>query len=641
MKKRNVLVVLLSAVMALSTAGCSHFFVGDIDSGKPSVEMIPTEGDTEPTHLQNSAGSDAEVVTDESLVSADYVELNYNDTMLYIMDTDGNLMEQYDLEQIEEEFADKGFYLKGSDFKRYAEGVLYYHARIYNEDYSSTDAVYAVDPKRGEAKEIYRSELGIYIYDLDVYKGKLYFQTTKEGRNVYTGHCYGIGPDFTFEEETELEHAGYFAATEEYDVTQSLNKTFDGRCPARIFDEVGFIVGEKDEALYKLDKDGNAELIYTPDGGNHTSIFFYDKNKVIFSLSDAEYDHLGKYVLDIESGKADLISDTESLYQMAFANGVFYYTTAEEVEFGVTEQKLIAYDTETGGSRVILEGRSIPGTGAAADIYTFSSAAGSNLFVPVFDDGAYVWNLIDTTADTIAPKSLGLVANRFSVFDYGKVEYVTSSWNCLDCGTPLSKYYGEKFILDPKYSDHADEINKEIADYIDGSANIAANDSMYSDSTCEEHQDDPTLCQEDEDRVLAVNIFEDKYLTVELSGYWYTGGAHGYPSRAQFLFDLTTGQRYGIKDFYKGTEEEFKALVAEKVKEDFNRENKDYYYFAGTEDEAYDSAYESAALDDRAEFTADGIDFLFYPYDLGPYASGFITIHISYEELLGRSTLSE
>ena len=113
------------------------------------------------------------------------------------------------------------------------------------------------------------------------------------------------------------------------------------------------------------------------------------------------------------------------------------------------------------------------------------------------------------------------------------------------------------------------------------------------------------------------------------------------PSRGPFFFDLTTGQRLGIKDFYKGTEEEFKDLIASKVKEDYEKEGKDYYYFAESADEAYTQAYESAALDDRAVFTEDGLDFLFYPYDIGPYASGFITMHVPYEELLGRSTLSE
>ena len=38
-------------------------------------------------------------------------------------------------------------------------------------------------------------------------------------------------------------------------------------------------------------------------------------------------------------------------------------------------------------------------------------------------------------------------------------------------------------------------------------------------------------------------------------------------------------------------------------------------------------------------FQEDGVNLVYPPYDMGPYASGFIEVFISYEELLGRDGL--
>jgi predicted nucleic acid-binding Zn-ribbon protein len=622
MKKRKLILELLCTAVMAFAAGCGAAGSETADGGK--------EG----------AGSLFEDIGDGS-IDGDTVQLKYG-SKLFITDEQGNLLHEYDLEEINERFSSKGMALDSGNFKFYSDGALYYCCDVYDDgDEGNHSVIYAVDPEKDKAEVVYQTQNGIMAYYLDEYEDKLYFETYGQGDDNFTGRCFEKKDDLSFEEKG-FDYNSFLDNDNGFIIKQELNKSYTSVSVPKILGEVGFVVAEKDNDLYRMTEGAEPELIYDAEDGYSPYVYFYDKNKVIFSLTDENYNDSQKYALDIDSGKADLIIDDKKAVPTDFDDGIVYYYISEESKFQNVSMKLYAYDTKTASSKLIRQEDHKPGANGIYDVFTNNWVSGSKLFSLTYEDGAYVWCVTDAKEDPAQTKSLGLVAQSFSAFDYGTVEAVNSEYACLDCGTPLSKYYGEKFVLDGRYSEHADEINKELADYIDGSANIAQNDSTFADSSCQEHQEDPEMyCVTDEDRVEDVYIIEDKYLAVNLSGYWYGGGAHGMPSKGQFLFDLTTGQRLGIKDFYKGTEEEFKDLIASKVKEDYEKEGKDYYYFAESADEAYTQAYESTALDDRAVFTEDGLDFLFYPYDIGPYASGFITMHVPYEELLGRSTLSE
>jgi hypothetical protein len=140
--------------------------------------------------------------------------------------------------------------------------------------------------------------------------------------------------------------------------------------------------------------------------------------------------------------------------------------------------------------------------------------------------------------------------------------------------------------------------------------------------------------------VYDVEILSDRYIAINMSGYWYGGGAHGMPLRDQLLFDLETGKQMTVEDFYTGSEEDFRRLVAEKTKEDYLSYKNGGPYFAEDADEAYEDAYNYCTLTGgTTEFTSEGMIYYFTPYALGPYAAGFIDILIPYEDLLGRDSL--
>ena len=122
-----------------------------------------------------------------------------------------------------------------------------------------------------------------------------------------------------------------------------------------------------------------------------------------------------------------------------------------------------------------------------------------------------------------------------------------------------------------------------------------------------------------------------------MDGYWYGGGAHGYPTNFQYLFDLQTGKEVSFLDFYNGTEEELKTLAATKAKEDCEKSvQEDGYsmYYTDDPDSVYSDAYEYVTLDNNHMVFGKECMFLtFPPYEIGPYASGYIIVEISYEEL--------
>ena len=197
-------------------------------------------------------------------------------------------------------------------------------------------------------------------------------------------------------------------------------------------------------------------------------------------------------------------------------------------------------------------------------------------------------------------------------------------------------------MLDGKYSKNADKINAALEEILNSELSYSNEGDEYWSSDCSEHQEHPEWYTITDDyTVSAVRIINNKYLAVDMGGYWYAGGAHGMPLRAQHMFDLETGEEKTIVDFYTLSNDDFKALVAYKTKEDFlSYTDGESPYFAADADTVFDQAYEYADLDGgTVDFAEDGIYYYYPPYEMGPYAAGYIDVFISYEELLGRKDL--
>lgn len=127
------------------------------------------------------------------------------------------------------------------------------------------------------------------------------------------------------------------------------------------------------------------------------------------------------------------------------------------------------------------------------------------------------------------------------------------------------------------------------------------------------------------DVTMEVTYNKNGILCILLSGYEYTGGAHGMPYRVPHTFDLNTGKELMYDDLLKGTDKEINKRI-EKVFLKVIKKNPDAFF-----EEAERSVRETAGKDLPFYLSKTGMVFFRGPYDLGPYASGYTEAKISYK----------
>ena len=119
-------------------------------------------------------------------------------------------------------------------------------------------------------------------------------------------------------------------------------------------------------------------------------------------------------------------------------------------------------------------------------------------------------------------------------------------------------------------------------------------------------------------------------ISVEVSLYSFTGGAHGNGSTYAVLVDLRTGRELKPESAFAAGGEWLRtvtAIVAADLKKQF------------VERPGFDDALEPAKLAElmaepgRYLFKADGLEIIFNQYDVGPYSAGTYQVAIPYSRL--------
>jgi len=127
-----------------------------------------------------------------------------------------------------------------------------------------------------------------------------------------------------------------------------------------------------------------------------------------------------------------------------------------------------------------------------------------------------------------------------------------------------------------------------------------------------------------------VASYQKNLLIIHNSGYIYPlGAAHGMPSSEYVHIDLKTGQFYQLKDLFKtgsGYEQKLNELILAQMRKDAEE--------LGIFPEA---AEQFAGIRGDHDFYIDNdtLNIYFYPYDIGPYAAGFITFQIPFADIQG------
>lgn len=125
-----------------------------------------------------------------------------------------------------------------------------------------------------------------------------------------------------------------------------------------------------------------------------------------------------------------------------------------------------------------------------------------------------------------------------------------------------------------------------------------------------------------------VLLNDGRYLTLEMTGYIFTGGAHGSPLANVATFDVQSGKQLTWDDLV--TDKAALKVLAEKK---FMEERVDIFKPTdGMEPFKFDDIFKFD-LPQNYGLTKDGIYCHYVPYEVGPYAIGSTVLVISFKEL--------
>ena len=624
--------------LSVSVTACS-------DAGSEALSAI--EGESISGTVENATKESIQKASGEQETKSFQKRLlfnGYNTEEYYFIDENGNPASGVDWKATTERLREKGQNFTDAVVQAIDGSVVYcYRYETVGNGYRYR--VYAVDTSSDETMPLWTSDEGWWLESIDFYQGKLY--VTAQGENFQKEEAVFVkDPEaFTFQsEKSNLD--SFLNAVKGYNLTVYSTETEQrwGSCSlTRVLEETGYVIGYRDNRYVKISADGTVdELPGMPK--DYAYVRAYDSQYVIYSAENEGSGLNVWYLTDLTAGKTEKLMDGgDGLSILAYQDGKLYYSETDEKGFVLVKNTIYQMDVRDKSKKALYEMESVPGaTEVSPGTAWFQILGGQIYFVKPLED-QLTWVRAEFDGNQASFRDLGLSVGEKNAFRYGTVIYDMSVDNCPFCGVALEKTYEEAFQLDESQSGYAGQINATLRGHLYGTGEGQGGEYSQepTDEFCQDHQENPTAwCETTEETVSNVRILNDRYLAVDYSEYWYGGGVHGFPGMGQYLFDLTTGEELTIQDFYSGTEDAFKRLVAEKTQEDF-RTYKTYKsespYFAQDEAEVYQEAYDNVSLDTaNVTFEENGVYYNFMPYEMGPYSSGLISVFISYQDLLGR-----
>jgi hypothetical protein len=144
---------------------------------------------------------------------------------------------------------------------------------------------------------------------------------------------------------------------------------------------------------------------------------------------------------------------------------------------------------------------------------------------------------------------------------------------------------------------------------------LAETDFSYSSSLT---YHDEVQVRQDGHGLLCLRLFHTEY----------TGGAHGNHGAAHVTFDLATGKEVRLDDLFKpGVKDQLTRLAEATLREEYGLKPDDSLSGEGP---LFEDKFE---LNDNWFVTPVGLGFSYDPYEIGPYAAGFIEPMIPFAKL--------
>ena len=201
-------------------------------------------------------------------------------------------------------------------------------------------------------------------------------------------------------------------------------------------------------------------------------------------------------------------------------------------------------------------------------------------------------------------------------------EIMNKSYNvtCKKCGKEVYSCSIEIIKLPENYTEGAPKINEYMQKELDGLQSYSV------DLECDFHPQDYSGMCFDNDVIDSINVINDKFLTVDVSSCCAIGGASRAYANNQLIFDLTTGEKLSFKDFFKGSDDDFKKIVKEKYGDESSMEIAEWIVSDGYSHIAY--------RDDAVVLFATKFDLT------GASDSNLVEYEFAYQEMFGTDTLT-
>lgn len=123
-----------------------------------------------------------------------------------------------------------------------------------------------------------------------------------------------------------------------------------------------------------------------------------------------------------------------------------------------------------------------------------------------------------------------------------------------------------------------------------------------------------------------VTFFKKNLLVIEIHGYDYPfGAAHGMPVKKYAHINLQTGSMFNLQDLFKSGTPYVKSIsemIGNQIKS-----NPEYSY-------VFPNSYKGIQAKQPFFISDKGLNIYFSPYEIAPYAAGFPTFTIPFEELM-------
>lgn len=129
--------------------------------------------------------------------------------------------------------------------------------------------------------------------------------------------------------------------------------------------------------------------------------------------------------------------------------------------------------------------------------------------------------------------------------------------------------------------------------------------------------------------VYTITLNDNCHLSTYYDQYKYTGGAHGITYRASDNWNLQTGQYILLKDLFKRSEN-YRELIIEQI---IKMADKEFSKNPGMFFENYKELIVKSFNEESFNLKPHSLSIYYQQYDIGPYASGFITFDLPYKTL--------